>query len=93
MNYGKIVNGALWYAPYMIRVGNDVYPDPDYPIDLLVAEGYKPVIETKPPVPEKGYHYDLTFTDTGVEIVFTWVLVEDDPSIEDMFEILMGDKK
>ena len=69
-------------------VGNNVYPDPEYPVALLESEGYKPVIESKPPVPEKGFHYDLTFTDTGTEIIFTWVLVEDDPSAEDLFKIL-----
>lgn len=92
--YGKVVNGALWYAPRKIRLNDYTVFTNDMPAELLVEDNYKPIIESKPETPaEEGYHYELSFDDSGDEIVYVWTLVRDDPTPEELLEILMGDKK
>ncbi len=92
--YGKVVNGALWYAPRKIRLNDYTVFVNNVPSELLIENGYKPIIESKPETPaEEGYHYELSFDDIGDEIIYVWTLVKDEPTSEELLEILIGDKK
>lgn len=73
---GKLVNGALSYAPKKIIIdGNTIFNPTE---TQLISAGYKPIIETDMPddAPE-GQHYEAQYTDSGDTITQNWVLVED----------------
>ena len=79
MMYAKLINGNLQPAPNPIYiepywVGN---PTPE----MLIAEGYKPVVYTDPPETEPGYIAVPGWTETAEEIVQTWT-VEFEPISE-----------
>ena len=80
MNYAKLIDGNLVYAPRKLTVGDyTVYnPTPD----MLIAEGYKPVVYTEPPQTEPGYVAVPSWTENVLEIVQVWT-VEQVPITEE----------
>lgn len=79
---GKIVNGQLIYPPHRIVLnGMQIFNPTD---DQLTQVGYKPITET--PMPEEpapeGQHYESKYTDAGDTITQSWVLVEDEETLE-----------
>ena len=88
MNYAKLIDGALVYAPRKIQTVIDGKPYNTYnPKDeQLAAQGWLTVRYTDPPddAPE-GYHYEDSFAEGDGEIVQEWTLVEDpDPAEEEV---------
>lgn len=73
---GKLVNGAISYAPKKIIVDAKIIFNP--PEDILKEQGYKDVVMVDMPddAPE-GQHYEARYTDAGDTITQSWVLVED----------------
>ena len=68
--YAKLINGNLQPAP------NPIYIDPYWvgnpTPEMLIAEGYKPVIYTEPPTVEPGYAAVPGWEENVLEIVQTW---------------------
>lgn len=73
---GKIINGALRYAPRKIIIDGKIIFNP--PEDTLKAQGYKDVVMVDMPddAPD-GQHYEAQYTDGETQITQSWVLVED----------------
>ena len=78
MNYGKIENEKLIYAPHRIVLGDMQIFNPTP--DQLTQAGYKPITET--PMPEEpapeGQHYEASYADSGDTITQVWTLVDDE---------------
>lgn len=75
MNYAKLIEGELIFAPNPIKVGDNYLGNP--PASIYEAEGYKPVTYTDPPgEPDEGYQWEEVWTETENAIVRGWVLVE-----------------
>ena len=76
---GKLVNGALSYAPRKIIIdGKTIFN----PTEIhLISVGYKLIVETDMPddAPE-GQHYEARYTDAGDTITQNWVLVDNPPT-------------
>jgi hypothetical protein len=82
MNYAKLIEGELIFAPNPIKVGNAYIGNP--PGSVYEAEGYKPVRYTDPPTePGEGYQWQESWSETDTEIVQGWVLLEVPISEED----------
>ena len=76
---GKLVNGALSYAPKKIIIDGKTIFNPTE--TQLISAGYKPIIETDMPddAPE-GQHYEAQYTDGETQITQSWVLVDNPPA-------------
>ena len=72
MNYAKLIDGAIVYAPRKLRLETvTVYnPTPE----MLIAEGYKPVVYTEPPETQPGYVAAPGWEETTDEIVQVWTV-------------------
>jgi len=63
--------------------------------EILLANGWKPLVETPMPEPDEGYGYRTTYEDTGDEIVQSWEKYELPPeptpqlSAEEMWDAYM----
>ena len=70
MKYAKLINGQIHYAPRKLRLETvTVYnPTPE----MLIAEGYKPVIYTDPPETQPGFIAVPGWEETAGEIVQVW---------------------
>lgn len=73
MNYAKLIDGNIVYAPRKLTVGEyTVYnPTPE----MLISDGYKPVVYTEPPQTEPGYVAVPGWYDDGDEIREVWTVV------------------
>ena len=91
MMYGKLIDGAIVYAPRRLPVGRAVIYNPTE--EMLIDAGYKPVTYTDPPETDPGYVAVPGWTETGEAIVQTWT-VEPEPdaiSVERAYEIITGE--
>ena len=87
--YAKLMGGAFFSAPrVLVRSGQRIY---NPPADILIAEGYKPVVYTDAPEVEAGFAVAAGWTETEEAIVQTWT-VEPEGDIPDAeaLEILLG---
>lgn len=75
MNYAKLENGVLRYAPKKITDGEAVIYNPT--AATLTALGYLPVVETDMPTAEPGWHYEGSWEQREDSIVRIWTLAED----------------
>lgn len=89
MKYAKLINGIIEYAPKKIKHDDSITYNP--PVDMILQEGYKPVIETPMPEPQEGYYYELSYRDEGEQIIYVWTLVKEEPSAEEIVNILTGE--
>ena len=80
MNYAKLIDGAVVYAPNPIIVGDRQIGNP--PGDVYTEQGYKPVRYTDPPVVAEGYVAVPGWEEQAEEIVQTWT-VEQVPITEE----------
>ena len=78
--YGKLIEGNLQPSP------NPIYIDPWWignpTPEMLIAEGYKPVVYTEPPETEPGYIAVPGWTENELEIAQVWT-VEQVPITEE----------
>ena len=91
MKYAKLIDGVIQFAPKKIKHDDSITYNP--PAEMLIERGYKPLIETPCPEAEEGYHYELSYADQGESIVYVWTLVEDEPTPEEIMEILLGEEE
>lgn len=93
MIYGKLIDGAIVYAPNPIKHDGLWYGNP--PGEIYEAEGYKPVRYTDPPEVEPGYIAVPGWTETAEEIVQTWAVEEepDEISEERAYRIITGEEE
>ena len=87
--YARLENEDLVIAPYYLVINNNKVwnaSEADH-----IAQGWYPVLYTEPPVTEEGYHAECSWEQEANTIMQTWTIVEDEPSIEDIMGILMGD--
>ena len=80
MNYAKLINGQIHYAPRKLRLETVTVYNP--PAELLIAEGYKPVKYTDAPEVNPGWIAVPGWEETAEEIVQVWT-VELAPVTED----------
>lgn len=89
--YAKLINGSLQTAP------NPIYIDPYWignpTLEMLIAEGYKPVTYMEPPQADVGYIAVPGWVETAKEIMQTWKieLEPDEISADRALEILFRD--
>lgn len=89
MNYAKLIDGAIVYAPRKLNVGEAVVYNP-YP-EMLVEAGYKPVRYTEAPEVEPGYIAAPGWEETEDAIIQTWhVEPEGDIDPSEALDILLG---
>lgn len=93
MQYGKLIDGTLVLAPRSIRVGDRQIGNP--PAEILIAEGYLPVIYAEPPDTEPGYIAVDGWYDEGDALRQTWTIVEepDEISEERAYRIITGEEE
>ena len=90
MNYAKLINGQIQYAPNPIIVGDRQIGNP--PGEVYLAEGYLPVQYTDPPEVEPGYIAVPGWEEQAEAIVQTWTIEEepDEVDAERAMQILFG---
>ena len=89
MNYAKVVNGDLLYAPRTLSTESVVVYNP-MP-ELLIAQGYRPVQYTQRPEAEAGYVAVPGWTETEDAVIQLWTLEpEGDISDAEALGILLG---
>lgn len=104
MNYAKLIDGQLQYAPRKLEIEmtfeidgepvTDLYTVYNPTAEQYASHGWLPVRYTEPEEAPEGYHYEASYTEDGGEIVQEWTLVEDEVSDEisadEALEIIMG---
>lgn len=92
MQYAKLINGSIIYAPNPILHDGLWYGNP--PPEVYLTEGYKPVRYTNQPEPQGVGRWEETWTETDEAIVQGWVwheaADEDEISPEEALDMLMG---
>ena len=93
MNYAKLIDGAIVYAPRKLPVGEyTVYnPTPE----MLIADGWKPVVYTDPPVVAEGFVAVPGWEERENEIVQIWTIEQDSGEIDDSeaLNIILGESE
>lgn len=90
MKYAKLIEGEIRYAPKKIVDGEmTVYNPPAY---MLTTLGYLPVVNVPCPEAPEGYYYKHSWAEQDGTIIDVWTLekLPDDPSPEEIMEILLG---
>lgn len=88
MNYAKLINDDLQYAPRRMRVGENIVYNPTP--KMLEADGYLPVVETEPPTVEDGYYAEPHWAVVDGEIVQSWTVEVAEPSADELLDIILG---
>lgn len=89
MRYGKLIDGAMQYAPKKIKNGDSIIYNPTP--ETLTVWGYMPVIVTDAPQTETGYQAVGEWVIEDGQIVLQWHIEEAEPTAEEALAILMGD--
>lgn len=77
MNYVKLINGRLMYAPKKLIVDGATVYNPT--AAMLTAQGWKPLSIEDAPAAEAGYHLEPVYSETETAVVQEWFAVEDEP--------------
>lgn len=90
MKYAKLKNGVIQYAPNKIEDEGTIIYNP--PGEMLTELGYLPVVNTPCPEAPEGYCYAHSWAEQDGTITDVWTLVElpDDPTAEDVLNIILG---
>ena len=80
MRFAKLIDGNLVLAPRKLPMGEYVVYNPS--TEQLIADEYKPVVYTEPPVVAEGFVAVPGWEENPFEIVQTWT-VEQVPITED----------
>lgn len=86
--YGKFLNGSIEYAPYHIRKeSKDILNyNLDSNAEMLIADGYKPVIDN--PAPSEMKKPRKVWKESDTELIATWVDDYVEPTIEEQNEAI-----
>lgn len=78
MNYVKLTQGRIQYAPKKITLNGSAVYNPT--AEMLIADGWKPLtVEPQPTPLEEGWHLEVTYSETEEAIVQSWIVAEDPP--------------
>ena len=93
MQYAKLIDGEIAFAPNPIIVGDRQIGNP--PDEVYLEQGYKVVVYTEPPVVEPGYVAVPGWEEQADEIVQTWTVEEepDEVDADRAMEILFGEEE
>lgn len=86
MEYGKLIDGALYKAPRKIKSGASVTYNPD--AETLKGLGYKPVVRTEAPEAPEGYYARSSFIEEGDSIVQVWEVCEEELGADEIQQAL-----
>ena len=87
--YAKLENENLILAPKYLTINNaHVW---NAPASEYLAQGWYPLVYTDAPETEEGYRAEYHWEQDDNAIVQVWVIVEDEPSADEIMDILMGD--
>lgn len=89
MKYGKLIDGAVEFAPNKIKNGNSITYNPT--VETLAELGYLPVIITDAPKTNVGYQAAGEWVIIDGQIVVQWHIEEAEPTAEEALAILMGE--
>ena len=90
MRYGKLIDGAVEYAPNKIKDGDSITYNPT--VETLTTLGYMPDIVTDAPQTETGYQAVGEWVIENNQIVLKWHIEEAEATAEEIVEILTGEK-
>lgn len=88
--YGKLIDGAILYAPKKLNgVGVVVY---NPPAEMYLEQGWLPVTFVDPPEAPSGYYYESGWSEDEDAIVQTWTLtpLPDDIDGAEAYDIIFG---
>lgn len=88
--FAKIENDRFMEAPSFLIVGDTKVWNAS--TDDHIAQGWYPVIFTDEPDTEEGFHAEFSWIQDEDRIVQTWTIVQDEPPIETLFNILLGEE-
>ena len=88
MKYGKLIDGAVEFAPNKIKNGNSITYNPT--VETLTALGYMPVIVTDAPQTETGYQAVGEWVIEDGQIVLRWHIETAEPTETEILSILLG---
>ncbi len=93
MNYAKLLNGSISFAPNPILHDGLWIGNP--PAEVYLEAGFKSVRYTNPPEPEPGYIAVPGWVETAEEIVQVWTVEEepDEISEERAYRIITGEEE
>lgn len=79
--YGKLVDGALTYAPNKLIVSSEEENEEaqqifNAPAEVYKAQGWLPIIKTESPEAEEGFYYSPFYTKKNNSIVQQWERIE-----------------
>lgn len=78
--YGTLNNGVVTYAPDIIRLDDVTIINP--PEEVLIEQGYKPIIRTDQPESEDGFYFNSVWEEIDGVIKQVWNKIEI-PELED----------
>lgn len=90
MNYARLINGVILFAPNKIKDGETTIYNP--PAEMLEELGYLPVVNVPCPDAPEGYYYAHSWTEEDGTITDVWTLEEmpEDDSPEAILNIILG---
>ena len=89
MRYAKLIDGDIHFPPKKMKRGDSITYNP--PVEMILEEGYKPILEVPCPETPEGYRYEPVYEDLGDYITYEWVLIENEPTAEELLDILLGE--
>lgn len=92
MQFGKLVDGAVQYAPMPLVIdGRKVFTNRE---DIYLAQGYKKIVRTAEPEPVEGFVWTFQWVESDTEISMVWEKIEIVPDENDptnIIDILTGE--
>ena len=80
MKYGKLIDNELVFSPKKVQtvIDEETYNVYNPTAELLVEQGWFPIITSEPGEPVEGYHYEAHYEEQGNQIVEVWELVSNE---------------
>lgn len=79
--FGKLIDGAIVAAPEKLIIDSKQVWNAS--ADEYFAQGWKPIIITDPPDPEKGFYFIPGWKETTKKITQTWTKAEEPDIVSD----------
>lgn len=72
--FGKLVDGAIRYAPKPLRIGDkDIFTTKE---EVYLQLGYKPIVRTEPPTIQDGFIVVPYWHEAETAIILNWRIEE-----------------
>lgn len=90
--YAKLIDGVIHYAPREVKMGDTIIYNPS--VEMLIADGYLPVVHTNPPDVPQGFYNRHSWAEQDGVITDVWTRAESEDDEEADYaeagRILMG---